>query len=89
VKNLGSDIDKELHQELLSSFIKFIEYFSPVFNNAEEFKKHVSCESLIDSNELTKEKLEVVEEINELLTSLVPHFIKFAQLERKLEKFYE
>lgn len=89
MKNVGSEIDKVLHQELLESFIKFIEYFSPVFNNAEEYKKHVSCESLIDSNEDTKEKLQTVEEINNLLSSLVPHFIKFAQLEKKLEKFYD
>jgi hypothetical protein len=58
MKNVGPEIDKVLHQELLESFIKFIEYFSPV---------------------LTKETL----------SCLVPHFIKFAQLESKLEKFYK
>ena len=89
MKNIGSDIDKSMHEELLNSFIKFIEHFSPVFNNAEEYKKHVTFESLIDANENTKEKLETVEEINELLSSLVPYFIKFAQLEKKLEKFYD
>ena len=89
MKNVGSEIDKVLHQELLESFIKFIEYFSPVLSKAEEFKLHVVSENLIDSADDTKDKLETVNEITETLSSLVPYFIKFAQLEHKLEQFYK
>lgn len=89
MKNLGSDIDKTLHEDLLKSFITFIETFAPVYDKAEEYKMHISSENLIDDSEDNKSKLQTINEINSLLTSLVPHFIKFAQLENKLEKFYE
>ena len=58
MKNVGSEIDKVLHQELLESFIKFIEYFSPVLTKAEEYKMHVISENLIESPSL--EMLEIV-----------------------------
>ena len=89
MKNVGVEIDKVLHQELLGSFISFIEHFSPVLSKAEEFKMHVVSENLIDTNDESKDKLENINEITELLSSLVPYFIKFAQLENKLEKFYK
>ena len=89
MKNTGTEIDKVLHQELLSSFVFFIENFAPVIDKAEEYQLHITGENLIDQNEDNKNKLEVVNEMNELLTSLVPVFIKFAQLEAKLENFYK
>ena len=89
MKNVGIEIDKVLHQELLGSFISFIEHVSPVLSKAEEFKMHVVSENLIDTDNESKDKLENINEITELLSSLVPYFIKFAQLENKLEKFYK
>jgi hypothetical protein len=89
MKNVGPEIDKVLHQELLESFIKFIEYFSPVLTKAEEYKMHVISENLIDADSDTKNKMETVNEMTETLSCVVPHFIKFAQLESKLEKFYK
>jgi hypothetical protein len=50
---------------------------------------HVVSENLIDTDNESKDKLENINEITELLSSLVPYFIKFAQLENKLEKFYK
>ena len=39
MKQIGSEIDKVLHEELLDNYIRFIENFSPVLDKAEEYKK--------------------------------------------------
>ena len=86
MKNTGPEIDKALHQKMLKSFVDFIDNFSPVLHNAEEYKMHLTFENLIDENEETLAKLETINEINTLLNNLFPNFIKFAALEDKLER---
>ena len=51
MKNTGPEIDKALHQKMLKSFVDFIDNFSPVLHNAEEYKMHLTFENLIDENE--------------------------------------
>jgi hypothetical protein len=89
MKQVGSEIDKVLHDELLGNYITFIENFSPVLDKAEEYKKHIVSENLIDNCPENKVKLETVNEITNLLSDLVPFLIKFAHLEYKLESLYK
>ena len=89
MKQVGSEIEKVLHEELLDNYIRFIENFSPVLDKAEEYKKHITSENLIDDNDEIKVKLETVNEITSLLSDLVPFLIKFAHLEYKLESLYK
>jgi len=88
-KKLGEDIDKDIHQELLTSYIKFIEAFSPVLSKAEEYQINVMSENIIDPSDVNKSKLETIKRLNSLLVEMVPKFIEFATIEYELEKYYE
>jgi len=88
-KKLGEEIDKDIHHELLASYIKFIETFSPVLSKAEEYKMNIVSENIIDSSDINRNKLDTINRLHNLLIEMVPKFIEFAQIEYELEKFYE
>jgi hypothetical protein len=87
-KKIGEELDSDIHYEMLNSFTKLIEHFSPVLDKAETYHKHIVAENLINPNELNKEKLEIINDTIETLETMIPIFFKFANLEDKLEKFY-
>ena len=88
-RKIGSDIDKDIHQELLSSYITFIEAFSPVLSKVEEYKMNVSTENIIDPSEINKNKLNTITKLHNHLIEMVPKFVDIAQIEYELEKYYE
>jgi hypothetical protein len=88
-KKIGSDIDKDIHQELLSSYIIFIEAFSPVLSKVEEYRLNVLTENIIDPSEINNNKLITINKMYELLINMVPKFVDIAQVEHELEKYYE
>lgn len=88
-KKLGEDIDKDIHHQLLSSYIKFIEAFSPVLSKAEEYQMNIISENIINPTEINKNKLETINRLYSLLVDMVPKFMEFAQIEDEMEKFYE
>lgn len=88
-KKLGEDIDKDIHHQLLKSYIIFIEAFSPVLSKVEEYQINVSSENIINPSDSNKNKLETINKLHNLLTDMVPKFMEFAQLEYELEKYFE
>lgn len=88
-KKLGYDIDKDIHHELLASYISFIQAFSPVLSKVEEYKMNVISENIIDPSEINKNKLATLTRLHESLTEMVPKFFDIAQIEYELEKYYE
>lgn len=88
-KKLGEDIDKDIHHQLLSSYIKFIEAFSPVLSKVEEYQMNIISENIINPTEINKNKLETINKLYGLLADMVPKFMEFAQIEDEMEKFYE
>ena len=88
IKKVGEQIDVDLHTEMLMSFTKFIENFSPLLDKAEMYKQNILAENLINSTQENLEKLEIISELNEILNEMIPVFFKFAKLEDKLEHFY-
>lgn len=88
-KKLGEDIDKDIHQDLLTSYIKFIEAFSPVLSNVENYLMNVTSENIINPTDMNKNKLETVGKLHSLLVEMVPKFLEIAQIEYELEKYFE
>lgn len=88
-KKIGEELDTDIHFEMLNSFTKFIEHFSPLLDKAEIYHKHIVAENLINPNPDNSEKLTIINETIETLEKMIPHFFKFAKLEDKLEKFYK
>ena len=87
-KKVGKEIDQYCHADLLLSYIRFIESFSPLLDNAETYKQNIVAENLINPNEENLSKLQLINETVEILNNMVPTFFKIAKLEDKLEKFY-
>lgn len=88
-KKLGEDIDKDIHHQLLTSYINFIEAFSPVLSKAEEYKMNVMSENIINPSDTNKDKLETINRLHNILIDMVPKFMEFAQIEYELEKYFE
>lgn len=88
IKKVGEQIDVDLHTDMLLSFTKFIENFSPLLDKTEMYQQNIMAENLINNSEENLEKLKIIKELNEILTEMIPVFFKFAKLEDKLEKFY-
>lgn len=86
---VGPDIDKKLHQDLLMNFTNFLKSFSPLIDSTEKYQQMISSLKLLDSSEVTDEKVRIIEELSQTLTSLVPAFVKISLLEDKLEKLLE
>ena len=40
-KLIGSDIDKNIHKQLLQNFTNFIQSFSPLLDSAEQYQQNV------------------------------------------------
>jgi len=87
-RKIGDELDSDIHFDMLNSFTKFIEHFSPVLDKAEIYHKHIVAENLINPSEANKEKLEIINDTVETLETMIPIFFKFAKLEDKLEKFH-
>lgn len=88
-KIIGSDIDKQVHSELLYNFAEFVKSFSPLLDSAEKYNQLISSIKLIDSDNSSIEKLEIIQEICQVLTEMVPLFIRFSILESKLENIID
>ena len=88
-KKIGEQLDVDIHLEMLDSFTKFIESFSPVLDKAEIYKKNIVAENLINPNEDNLTKLQLINETVDILNNMVPTFFKFAKLEDQLEKFHK
>lgn len=87
-KKVGEEIDHDIHADLLLSFTKFIENFSPLLDKAETYRQNILAENLISSSKENTEKLQLINDTVDLLNNMIPSFFKFAQLEDKLEKFH-
>lgn len=85
-KLTGIELDRQHHMELLSNFTDFIKNFSPLLDSAEKYSQMLYSIKLLDSCEEALSKLELIEEICQTLTNMVPLFVKFSILEDKLEK---
>lgn len=88
-KLIGSDIDKNIHKQLLQNFTNFIQSFSPLLDSAEQYQQNVLSLKLIENCEINNEKSEVLSELSNTLTEMIPLFIKFSILEDKLEKLHD
>lgn len=88
-KKIGEELDSDIHVEMLNSFTKFIEHFSPLLDKAEIYHKHIVAENLVSPNPENSEKLIIINQTIETLETMIPIFFKFAKLEDKLEKFYK
>lgn len=88
-KKIGEELDSDIHAEMLNSFTKFIEHFSPLLDKAEIYHKHIVAENLVSPNPENSEKLIIINQTIETLEKMIPIFFKFAKLEDKLEKFYK
>lgn len=88
-KLFGSEIDKNIHKQLLQNFTNFIQSFSPLLDSAEQYQQNVLCLKLIENCEINNEKSEVLSELSNTLTEMIPLFIKFSILEDKLEKLHD
>ena len=86
-KKIGEEIDHNIHIDLLSQFTIFIENFSPLLDKAENYKKNIVAENMINPSFENQEKLKLINNTIDLLNNMIPSFFKFAQLEDKLEKF--
>ncbi len=82
-KKIGSEIDVELHRELLESFNDFLSKHSVLVDVAEKYYQNVVVKSLFDENE--KQKVVVAEQLIQTLVDFVPEFLHIAILESKLE----
>lgn len=87
-KLVGSDIDKIVHKQLLKNFTNFIQSFSPLLDSAEQYQQNVLSLKLIEDCEINQEKSEILLELSNTLTEMIPLFIKFSILEDKLEKLH-
>ena len=88
-RKIGEELDTDIHVDMLNSFTKFIEHFSPLLDKAEIYHKHIVAENLINPNPDNSEKLTIINQTIETLEAMIPIFFKFAKLEDKLEKFYQ
>lgn len=88
-KLFGSEIDKNIHKQLLQNFTNFIQSFSPLLDSAEQYQQNVLSLKLIENCEINNEKSEVLSELSNTLTEMIPLFIKFSILEDKLEKLHD
>ena len=88
IKKVGEQIDVDLHTDMLMSFTKFIENFSPLLDKTEMYKQNILAENLINSTKENSDKLQIINELNDILTEMIPVFFRFAKLEDKLENFY-
>ena len=74
-KKLGEEIDKDIHHELLASYIEFIETFSPVLSKAEEYKMNIVSENIIDPSDINRNKLDTINRLPFLLSKNVRFFV--------------
>jgi len=88
-KLIGSNIDKIIHKELLENFTNFLSTFSPLLDSAEKYQQNITSLKLIEDCEINNEKSEILTELCNTLTDMVPMFIKFSILEDKLDKLLE
>lgn len=87
-KKTGDELDYDVHNEMLNSYTRFIEDFSPLLDKAEIYHRHICAENLINSNQCNKNKLQVMNEILESLNNMVPVFFKIAKKIDRLEDLY-
>lgn len=85
-KLVGLDIDKQIHYQMLSNFTNFIQNFSPLLDSAEKYSQVISSMKLLESNDIVDSKCEIIENICQTLSQMVPLFVQFSILEDKLEK---
>jgi hypothetical protein len=88
-KLFGNDVDKKSHKELLIKFTNFLKHFTPLLDATEKYQQVTASICLFDQSEIAKEKYEVMNELCQTLTNLVPSLVKISLLEDRLEKLLD
>ena len=79
-KIYGSDLDLALSDNLNKAYLKFVESFTPVLDEAEKYEQNITAMKLFADVDDISDKEEIVKEMVATLTSFIPLMIKFTNL---------
>ena len=83
-KKTGEEIDQKLSHDLQVSFTDFIKSYAVLIENVESFLQAKSAERLFDDSDEANIKYNATSELADLLSNMVPVFIKIAAIEDKI-----
>jgi hypothetical protein len=84
-KIYGSDLDLALSENLNKAYLKFVESFTPVLDEAEKYEQNIIAMKLFADGEEMSNKEQIVKEMVMTLTSFIPLMIKFTSLQDQMK----
>ena len=85
-KLIGLGIDKNQHSDMLKKFTEFISNYTPLLDSIEKYYQNLSSVKLLDNDNTNNLKIEILEELTNVMTKFIPMFLEFSILENKLDK---
>ena len=83
-KKTGEELDRIMSRDLQVSFTDFIKSYAVLIENVESFLQTKAAERLFDDSEEAINKYNATSELADLLSNMVPVFIKIAAIEDKI-----
>jgi hypothetical protein len=85
-KLIGLGIDKNQHSDMLKKFTEFICNYTPLLDSIEKYYQNLSSIKLLENDNTNNLKIEILEELTNVMTKFIPMFLEFSILENKLDK---
>jgi hypothetical protein len=85
-KIYGSDLDLALSDNLNKAYLKFVESFTPVLDEAEKYEQNITAMKLFADVDDLSVKEEIVKEMVITLTSFIPLMVKFTSLQDHMKE---
>lgn len=85
-KIFGNDLDLILSDNLNKAYLKFVESFTPVLDEAEKYEQNLTAMKLIADGDEISDKEQIVKEMVVTLTSFIPLMIKFTKLQDEMKE---
>lgn len=85
-KIFGNDLDLILSDNLNKAYLKFVESFTPVLDEAEKYEQNLTAMKLIADGDEISDKEQIVKEMVVTLTSFIPLMVKFTKLQDEMKE---
>ena len=85
-KIFGNDLDLILSDNLNKAYLKFVESFTPVLDEAEKYEQNLTAMKLIADGDEISDKEQIVKVMVVTLTSFIPLMIKFTKLQDEMKE---
>ena len=85
-KIFGSDLDLAMSENLNKAYLKFVESFTPVLDEAEKYEQNITAMKLFGDDEESTQREQIFREMAATLTSFIPLMIKFTSLQDKMKE---